>query len=60
MNQQGDDERVYYKYCDLSIYELENLIQNQIHFSPVRSFNDPADTRFDIRPKTVEEIPGIF
>jgi len=59
MNRQGDNERIYYKYCDLSIYELENLIQNQIHFSPVRSFNDSADTRFDIRPKMVEEIPGI-
>lgn len=59
MNRQGDNERIYYKYCDLSIYELENLIQNQIHFSPVRSFNDPADTRFDIRPKIVREMPGI-
>jgi hypothetical protein len=59
MNRQDDSERIYYKYCDLSIYELENLIQNQIHFSPVRFFNDPADTRFDIRPKMVEEIPGI-
>ena len=33
-----------FKYCPLSVLELENIISKKIHFSAIIGFNDPRDS----------------